>query len=126
MAQPGGGVYPLIFDHYPPENQMNRLRQALDPFLLLLIATVALASVLPARGEGARVAGAIAVSGAGSMLWSQHRAQRGKAPLLARRRRTRLMESDAGELPADHVAAAAEAADEPERAITGSRPQRTP
>lgn len=63
LAQPGGGVYPLIFDHYPPEDQMNRLRQALDPFLLLLIATVALASVLPARGEGARVAGAIADAG---------------------------------------------------------------
>lgn len=42
---------------------MNRLRQALDPFLLLLIATVALASVLPARGEGARIADAVADAG---------------------------------------------------------------
>lgn len=35
---------------------MNRLRLALDPFLLLLIGTVALASFFPARGDGARVA----------------------------------------------------------------------
>ncbi|HUD90999.1 bile acid:sodium symporter family protein [Sphingobium sp.] len=42
---------------------MNRLRQALDPFLLLLIATVALASLLPARGEGARIAGIVADAG---------------------------------------------------------------
>lgn len=42
---------------------MNRLRQALDPFLLLLIATVALASVLPARGQGARIADGLADAG---------------------------------------------------------------
>ncbi|KKW91402.1 bile acid:sodium symporter family protein [Sphingobium chungbukense] len=42
---------------------MNRLRDLLDPFLLLLICTVALASVLPARGEGARIAGAAADAG---------------------------------------------------------------
>ncbi|QGP77995.1 bile acid:sodium symporter family protein [Sphingobium sp. CAP-1] len=42
---------------------MNRLRQALDPFLLLLIATVALASFLPARGDGARIADAVADAG---------------------------------------------------------------
>lgn len=42
---------------------MNRLRQALDPFLLLLLATVALASLLPARGEGARIAGIVADAG---------------------------------------------------------------
>ncbi|MFC3440861.1 bile acid:sodium symporter family protein [Sphingobium rhizovicinum] len=42
---------------------MNRLRQALDPYLLLLIATVALASILPARGDGARIADAIADAG---------------------------------------------------------------
>jgi sodium/bile acid cotransporter 7 len=42
---------------------MNRLRQALDPFLLLLIATIALASLLPARGEGARIAGLVADAG---------------------------------------------------------------
>jgi sodium/bile acid cotransporter 7 len=42
---------------------MTRLRQALDPFLLLLIATVALASVLPARGTGAGIADAAADAG---------------------------------------------------------------
>jgi sodium/bile acid cotransporter 7 len=42
---------------------MNRLRQALDPFLLLLLTTVALASILPARGDGARVADGIADAG---------------------------------------------------------------
>ncbi|WP_420146201.1 bile acid:sodium symporter family protein [Sphingobium sp.] len=42
---------------------MNRLRQLLDPFLLLLLATVALASVLPARGTGAVIADAIADAG---------------------------------------------------------------
>lgn len=42
---------------------MNRLRQAIDPFLLLLVATVALASVLPARGDGARIADTIADAG---------------------------------------------------------------
>jgi sodium/bile acid cotransporter 7 len=42
---------------------MNRLRQALDPFLLLLIATVALASFLPARGRGADIADGIADAG---------------------------------------------------------------
>ncbi len=42
---------------------MNRLRQALDPFLLLLLATVALASLLPARGDGARIAGIVADAG---------------------------------------------------------------
>lgn len=35
---------------------MNRIRQALDPFLMLLLATVALASVLPARGQAAQAA----------------------------------------------------------------------
>ena len=42
---------------------MNRLRQALDPFLLLLIATVALASFLPAKGRGADIADGIADAG---------------------------------------------------------------
>jgi sodium/bile acid cotransporter 7 len=42
---------------------MNRLRQAFDPFLLLLLTTVALASILPARGDGARVADGIADAG---------------------------------------------------------------
>lgn len=42
---------------------MTRLRQALDPFLLLLLATVALASLLPARGDGARIADIVADAG---------------------------------------------------------------
>lgn len=42
---------------------MTRLRELIDPFLLLLIATVALASLLPARGNGARIADAVADAG---------------------------------------------------------------
>ncbi|AMK24194.1 MULTISPECIES: bile acid:sodium symporter family protein [unclassified Sphingobium] len=42
---------------------MQRLREILDPFLLLLICTVALASLLPARGEAAGIAGAAADAG---------------------------------------------------------------
>ncbi len=42
---------------------MTRLRLILDPFLILLIGTVVLASFLPARGEGARVAEAAADAG---------------------------------------------------------------
>jgi len=42
---------------------MQRLREILDPFLLLLIGTVALASLLPARGSAAAVAGAAADAG---------------------------------------------------------------
>ncbi len=42
---------------------MNRLRLILDPFLMLLIGTVILASFFPARGDGARVAGAAADAG---------------------------------------------------------------
>lgn len=42
---------------------MTRLRELIDPFLLLLIATVALASLLPARGDGARIADAVADAG---------------------------------------------------------------
>ncbi|UZW57001.1 bile acid:sodium symporter [Sphingobium sp. JS3065] len=42
---------------------MRRLRDILDPFLLLLVCTVALASFLPARGDAARIAGAAADAG---------------------------------------------------------------
>jgi sodium/bile acid cotransporter 7 len=42
---------------------MTRLRLILDPFLVLLLCTVALASVLPARGQGAHVASIIADAG---------------------------------------------------------------
>ena len=42
---------------------MTRLRELIDPFLLLLLGTVALASLLPARGDGARIANAVADAG---------------------------------------------------------------
>jgi sodium/bile acid cotransporter 7 len=42
---------------------MSRLREIADPFLLLLIAMVALASFLPARGEGAHIVGIAADAG---------------------------------------------------------------
>lgn len=42
---------------------MSRLRLILDPFLILLLCTVALASLLPARGQGAAIAGAAADAG---------------------------------------------------------------
>lgn len=42
---------------------MTRLRELIDPFLLLLLGTVALASILPARGDGARIADAAADAG---------------------------------------------------------------
>ena len=42
---------------------MTRLRELIDPFLLLLLGTVALASLLPARGDGARIADAVADAG---------------------------------------------------------------
>ncbi|EZP74404.1 Bile acid:sodium symporter [Sphingomonas paucimobilis] len=42
---------------------MNRLRELLDPFLLLLIGMVLLASVLPARGDGARIVALAADAG---------------------------------------------------------------
>ena len=42
---------------------MARLRELIDPFLLLLLGTVALASLLPARGDGARIADAVADAG---------------------------------------------------------------
>jgi sodium/bile acid cotransporter 7 len=63
LAQPKRHVYPPAQTIAPTEMPMNRLRQVLDPFLLLLIATVALASVLPARGEGARIADMAADAG---------------------------------------------------------------
>lgn len=42
---------------------MSRLREFADPFLLLLIAMVVLASFLPARGDGAYVVGILADAG---------------------------------------------------------------
>ncbi|HEX7742363.1 MAG TPA: bile acid:sodium symporter family protein, partial [Sphingobium sp.] len=42
---------------------MNRLREMFDPFLLLLVGMVALASVMPARGDGARIVSIVADAG---------------------------------------------------------------
>lgn len=60
---------------------MRRLRQALDPFLLLLILTVALASLLPARGFGARVADIAADAGI-VLLFFLHGAKLSRAAIL--------------------------------------------
>ena len=56
------GVYPFPVV-LPTAGLMNRLRELLDPFLLLLILMVALASLLPARGEGARIVAMAADAG---------------------------------------------------------------
>lgn len=63
LAQSSARVYPRRSDPFVPDLMMNRLRQALDPFLLMLIATVALASILPARGQGAPIAEGMADAG---------------------------------------------------------------
>lgn len=42
---------------------MNRIKQFFDPFLMILIATVLLASFLPARGQGASIANIVADAG---------------------------------------------------------------
>ena len=63
LAQPERDVYPPPKPLPISDPVMNRLRQALDPFLLLLVATVALASVLPAQGLGARIADGMADAG---------------------------------------------------------------
>lgn len=60
---------------------MNRLRLALDPFLLLLISTVALASLLPARGVGAGIAGGVADAGI-VLLFFLHGAKLSRAALV--------------------------------------------
>lgn len=60
--------------------------------------------------------GAVAVCGAGSMLWSQHRAHRGKPPLLAWWKPTPTTAGAVEELPVDHVAAAAIASEDKPKA----------
>lgn len=60
---------------------MRRLRRALDPFLLLLILTVALASLLPARGVGARVAN-VAADGGIVLLFFLHGAKLSRAAIV--------------------------------------------
>jgi solute carrier family 10 (sodium/bile acid cotransporter), member 7 len=62
---------------------MNRLlsRLSLDPYLLLLIATVALASVLPARGGFADIAGGAADAGI-ALLFFLHGARLSRAAIM--------------------------------------------
>jgi drug/metabolite transporter (DMT)-like permease len=75
----------------------------LQPFVVSIASLVIFKELLTG---GQWVAGAVAVAGAGSMLWSQHRAMTGKPPLLARWRPSRGAFSEPHALPTDHVAAA--------------------
>ena len=59
---------------------MNRLREILDPFLLLLVAMVVLASVAPARGDGARIV-AIAADAGIVLLFFLHGAKLSRAAI---------------------------------------------
>ncbi|MCW5756791.1 MAG: DMT family transporter [Phycisphaeraceae bacterium] len=81
----------------------------LQPFVVS-IASLLLFKELLTGGQW--VAGAVAVCGAGSMLWSQHRAHRGKPPLLAWWKTQPARAGRVEDLPADHVAAAAMASDD--------------
>ncbi|MEO1278137.1 MAG: DMT family transporter [Planctomycetota bacterium] len=86
----------------------------LQPFVVSIASLLVFKELLTA---GQWVAGGIAVAGAGSMLWSQHRATKGKPPLFAPRMKT--TKPELRELPADHVAAASLAdscEDSPEKA----------
>ena len=81
----------------------------LQPFVVSIASLVLFKELLTG---GQWVAGAIAVAGAGSMLWSQHRAQRGKPPLFAAWRQAATNTTQPEELPADHVAAASMASED--------------
>jgi len=59
---------------------MNRLREILDHFLLLLVAMVVLASVAPARGDGARIV-AIAADAGIVLLFFLHGAKLSRAAI---------------------------------------------
>ncbi|SEK70417.1 solute carrier family 10 (sodium/bile acid cotransporter), member 7 [Sphingomonas palmae] len=61
---------------------MSFIRRFIDPYLLLLLATVALAAVLPARGEGARVA-EVAVTVAVALLFFLYGARLAPAAIWA-------------------------------------------
>lgn len=78
----------------------------LQPFVVSIASLLIFKELLTA---GQWVAGAVAVSGAGSMLWSQHRAMKGKPPLLAWWTERGRAPQPVEDLPADHVAAASEA-----------------
>lgn len=61
---------------------MTVIRRFIDPYLLLLLATVALAAVLPARGEGARIAD-VAVTVAVALLFFLYGARLAPAAIWA-------------------------------------------
>ncbi|WP_294355252.1 bile acid:sodium symporter family protein [uncultured Sphingomonas sp.] len=61
---------------------MTFIRRFIDPYLLLLLATVALAAVLPARGEGARLA-EVAVTVAVALLFFLYGARLAPAAIWA-------------------------------------------
>lgn len=61
---------------------MSRLREIADPFLLMLIAMVALASFFPARGEGAHFVGILADAGI-VLLFFLHGAKLSREAILS-------------------------------------------
>jgi sodium/bile acid cotransporter 7 len=61
---------------------MRRLSALFDPFLLMLVGTVTLASLLPARGWGASIAGWLA-DGAILLLFFLHGAKLSRAAIVA-------------------------------------------
>jgi sodium/bile acid cotransporter 7 len=61
---------------------MNRLREFFDPFLVLLLCTVALASLFPARGQGAHMANLVADAGI-VLLFFLHGAKLSRDAILA-------------------------------------------
>ncbi|MFI4917651.1 MAG: DMT family transporter [Phycisphaerales bacterium JB060] len=111
-------VIGIALGHVAYYMSINRLGVAvasgviqLQPFVVSIASLLIFKELLTG---GQWVAGAIAVAGAGSMLLSQHRAMKGKPPLLARWRRAGGAKTEADAplegpmaLPADHVAAAA-------------------
>ena len=106
-------VIGIALGHVAYYMSINRLGVAvasgviqLQPFVVSIASLLIFKELLT---SGQWVAGAVAVSGAGSMLWSQHRAVKGKPPLLAFGRSRRSKHAAVDDLPADHVAAAQEA-----------------
>jgi sodium/bile acid cotransporter 7 len=69
-------------DGYMRRTMMKRLSALFDPFLLALIATVTAASLLPARGVGATIAG-WAADGAILLLFFLHGAKLSRAAIVA-------------------------------------------
>ncbi len=61
---------------------MNRLRMLLDPFILMLVGTVALASILPARGGFVPVVGVVSTAGI-VLLFFLHGAKLSRAAIVA-------------------------------------------